>query len=736
MVSISQGSNRTFSYGKALQGVALLTAVVGFAILAVVASEQAYTELDLRIARWVQGLHIPGLEMASTLASFVTNAYMAFALWIVAMTLLTLKGRPVEAIAIFLISALWVSNQFIGAIIDRPSPSPEILGVVEFSRETSGSFPSGHVAGAVAFYGLLTFLTFSNVRSGSLRWIVPALAVTIVGLSSISRIYVGAHWPSDVLGSYVLSLIGIAGIAWVYINIKNDTLRIPRPRRKQSAPAIDGVKVASSIASKVYLDPRAGTATKEYFPPLPVRALYWLAYQAPFPYQRRRDALEAAAAKRKIAGLLTRHEFGYDMVAAAYRIEDREEGYGFVTEYIAGVEPESNAEVRDFLARVYDFFQEAGLPTWKIAPGNPHAYSNFIRKPDGTLKLIDLESALISSTSSFKQLRSAMRDGVFPVFDDVDFHQLRNYVSANTSGLEETLGSIGYAELRLAIGSAEASTRTWRDSEPRIWGRAAAWVHRRLDFSGPINTIRGRMGGAEAMAIAFLNEAVDRWEREGRIDSERAASLQATIATSEMKQLVGHLGAHLVLSVAIVVPIPGLRSAARFGWTAAFRIKALYDLARGNITREEYRVARSIHSIPVMLIALIPGFGAISYVARDTMVKTGLGRMLLDQTAHKLPFGLYRRLRLERVTMPRSRIFPSDASGLDVSAVSEDGSVGRRQRSLVPIAPQPAHASLGAGAGLDVYHDPIGVGQLAALITAAQRSTQPSLSANRSDDFP
>ena len=699
MVSISQRSNRTFSYGKALQSVALLMAVAGFAILAVVASAQAYTELDLRIARWVQGLHIPGLEMASTLASFVTNAYMAFALWLVAMTLLTLKGRPVEAIAVFLISALWLSNQFVGAVIDRPSPSPEILGVVEFSRDASGSFPSGHVAGAVGFYGLLTFLTFSNVRSGSLRWIVPALAVTIVGFASISRIYEGAHWPSDVLGSIIMGLVGIAGIAWVYTNIKNDTLRIPRPRGKQSPPASNGVKVASSIASKVYLDPRAGTATKEYFPPPPVRALYWLAYQAPFPYQRRRDALEAAAAKRKIAGLLTRHRFGYDMVAAVHRIEDGDGAYRFVTEYIAGVEPESNAEVRDFLAQVYDFFQEAGLPTWQIAPGNPHAYSNFIRKADGTLKLIDLESALISSTSSFKQLRSAMRDGVFPVFDDVDFPQLRDYVSANTSGLKETLGSIGYSELRQAIELAEASTRSWRDSEPRIWGRVAAWVYRRLDFSGPINTIRVRLGGAEAMAIAFLNAAVDRWEREGRIDGGRAASARDMIASSETQHVVGHLGAHLILSIAIVVPIPGLRSVARFAWTATFRLKALYDLARGSITREEYRVARSLHTVPVMLIALIPGFGAISYVASDTMVRTGLGRMLLDQTAHKLPFGLYRRLGLERVTAPPSRRVPSDAPVLDVLAVSDDGSVGRQEHSLVPMAPQSAHRSLGAGAG-------------------------------------
>ena len=64
-------------------------------------------------------------------------------------------------------------------------------------------------------------------------------------------------------------------------------------------------------------------------------------------------------------------------------------------------------------------------------------------------------------------------------------------------------------------------------------------------------------------------------------------------------------------------------------------------------------MARSIHSVPVMRIALLPAFGAIAYVASETMVKKGLGRLLVDQSAYKMPFGLYRRLGLARFTAPR-----------------------------------------------------------------------------------
>jgi hypothetical protein len=557
-----------------------------------------------------------------------------------------------------MVCGLWIANDIVGILVQRPSPSTELNGVVEFTRTASGSFPSGHAVGAIADYGLITFIMLSNVKRGHIRFTVPAFALAIIILTPIARVYSGAHWPTDVLGSYLIGLMGVAGIAWFYSNVRLDTLHIPRPRGKRSeTPVIDGVTVAGSIASKVYLDWKAGTATKEYKPPLPVRALYRLAFQAPFPYQVRRDSLEAAAAKRKIAGLLTKHRFGYDMVAAVHGIENSENGYRFVTELIQGVEPESNGEVENLLNEMYAFFQETGMPTWQIAPGNPHAYSNFIRRPNGELKLIDLESALVSTSYPWKELRAALRDGNFPIFDDVDFVQLRSYVSAQARQLTYTLGMEGLKELNRSLDAAESASRSWKSSEPRIWGRVGAWVYRRLDMSGTINGIRRRLQGAEAMSTDFLSSAVDRWEREGNIDSATATGLRANLHTSEMSTVVKHLGAHMVLSVAIAIPIPGLRSLARAGWTLGFRLKGLIALATGRITKEEYRAVRSIHTVPVMLLALVPAVGAVAYAVSDPMLK-GPGRMLLDEAATKFPFKLYRRLGLARLTTPRQAKAP------------------------------------------------------------------------------
>jgi len=86
--------------------VAVLLMVSSIVAVSAIASQYAYTDLDLRIAGWVQALQIPGLDGLSGFVSFATAGPMAVALWMVAGAFLVLRGRPLEAIAVFLISGL------------------------------------------------------------------------------------------------------------------------------------------------------------------------------------------------------------------------------------------------------------------------------------------------------------------------------------------------------------------------------------------------------------------------------------------------------------------------------------------------------------------------------------------------------------------------------------------------------------------------------------------------------
>ena len=402
------------------------------------------------------------------------------------------------------------------------------------------------------------------------------------------------------------------------------------------------------------LDPERGTATKTYNPPGVVRLLYWLAFQAKFPYEYNQAALHAAMYRRKIASALTTHRFGKDLVAGTTAADCVLGECTFVTQFIPGEKVENDEPTKLFLGQLTETFAEAGLGVWQINPRNPHAHTNVIRNSDGELIIIDLESAVVTPIPAPGQWRAALRSGNIPIFDDIDFGRLRNYITDNEVALQQSLGSDGLAQFREDVVSGEEALRSWQDSEPRIWGKLISRVYRLLDWKGFYKRFTHMLKGADRASENFLNRGIERWESEGRLSPSDAAQLRSQISSSDVQNALHHMGVHLVLSVAIVVPIPGLRSAARFSWTAAFWVKVEATRLRHRASKTAGKVS-NIHSPLVMVIALIPALGGVSYLASSPLRKRSLARLLLDQAASKMPFRLYTRTRLNRVLAPAPR---------------------------------------------------------------------------------
>lgn len=189
--------------------------------------------------------------------------------------------------------------------------------------------------------------------------------------------------------------------------------------------------------------------------------------------------------------------------------------------------------------------------------------------------------------------------------------------------------------------------------------------------------------GARSAGEAFLGRGITRWEAEGRLAPSEVAWLRHHLSTPEVADALRHLGAHLVLS-AIPVPIPGLRSAARFTWTLGFwGISSARRLRYRTTT--SHRKLSNIHSPLVMVLALIPGFGAAAYLAASPLRKKLLVQLMVDQIAWKLPFTLYRRLHLSRWLAPSpGRVELSGGSSIpsEVQARRLLLSVGRDQPPL------------------------------------------------------
>jgi undecaprenyl-diphosphatase len=77
------------------------------------------------------------------------------------------------------------------------------------------SFPSGHATVAVGFYGMLTVILAYRLR-GAARWAVAACGLLVVLLIGFSRLYLGVHYPTDILAGYLSALLWLVCVGGLY----------------------------------------------------------------------------------------------------------------------------------------------------------------------------------------------------------------------------------------------------------------------------------------------------------------------------------------------------------------------------------------------------------------------------------------------------------------------------------------------------------------------------------------
>jgi undecaprenyl-diphosphatase len=124
-----------------------------------------------------------------------------------------------ESIFILLASSSNILNWIVKRLIKRPRPTSELVTVARVINEPS--FPSGHVMHYVNFFGLLDYLLATNWRSGRLRNILLTISTALIILIGPSRVYLGAHWPSDVMAGYVDGGLWFGGLMAAYLRVKS-----------------------------------------------------------------------------------------------------------------------------------------------------------------------------------------------------------------------------------------------------------------------------------------------------------------------------------------------------------------------------------------------------------------------------------------------------------------------------------------------------------------------------------
>ena len=190
---------------------ALLVAGIGLSI-----SAHQYQRFpgDLPIAEWVQSLSIPLLSSFLDGVSVLGDWLPATVMTTTVVVLLWVLRRWADAAYLVLITAGSTPlNWLIKDLVDRPRPDDILMNATK--GLTSNSFPSGHTVFTSVFFGLLV-VYISDLDLGP-RWARRITQVLLIGLilgMGASRIYLGVHWPSDILGGYTFSAIYLTVLMW------------------------------------------------------------------------------------------------------------------------------------------------------------------------------------------------------------------------------------------------------------------------------------------------------------------------------------------------------------------------------------------------------------------------------------------------------------------------------------------------------------------------------------------
>jgi undecaprenyl-diphosphatase len=186
----------------------VLGASVVFVVLAVVAHTVAYFPIDLTITHAVQAYHGPVFDRLMIATSWLGFFPQVALLSAVVISALFLAGLRWEAVSTTFATISGVVGGLVKLVVFRPRPSADLVHVLR--QLPSSGFPSGHVLTTMAFCGFLVFLCFTLLKPSPGRTTMLVALSALIALMGLSRIALGQHWFSDVMGAYLFGSLWLA----------------------------------------------------------------------------------------------------------------------------------------------------------------------------------------------------------------------------------------------------------------------------------------------------------------------------------------------------------------------------------------------------------------------------------------------------------------------------------------------------------------------------------------------
>jgi membrane-associated phospholipid phosphatase len=196
--------------------------------------------VDLRIINLVATLRTPLLDQIMYVVTFLGNAQTIVVLTALAALVALIAGRPRDAVLLVLaVIAGALFFELVKLLVHRPRPPLEDARIVQGGF----SFPSGHSTLSATFYGTVAYLLIRGLAREWQKVLVGVAAAVLVLAIGVSRIYLGVHYPSDVLAGWA------AGALWVVLVILAEQVWAPH----QLAPLSTSRRILTLSSAVVLL---------------------------------------------------------------------------------------------------------------------------------------------------------------------------------------------------------------------------------------------------------------------------------------------------------------------------------------------------------------------------------------------------------------------------------------------------------------------------------------------------
>lgn len=166
--------------------------------------------MDAAVLNALQGLRTPWADHLMVIITSLANLEIMAPVFFVVLALLTAKGHR-HAAMYWLAAAAFCLIASPLLKLGLQVPRPNIVALAEGSY----AFPSGHTLRAAVVYGFLSVL-LARASSPRWRWIPYSLAALLTLAVAFSRLYLGVHWLSDILGSITLGLAWVSALGIAY----------------------------------------------------------------------------------------------------------------------------------------------------------------------------------------------------------------------------------------------------------------------------------------------------------------------------------------------------------------------------------------------------------------------------------------------------------------------------------------------------------------------------------------